>query len=217
MRSGSTLRPRLRGIKNGLMLLCKGEWREFLIRLRISLGQIDLKDDPSETVTDRTHYYADSGGLAFDKIMVNFEITPGDAIVDFGCGKGGILISLSKYPFLKITGVEIAPDLVEIAKNNIRKLNLKNVEIECCDATEFEQLNEYNYFYFFDPFPCKVMQDVINNIEKSILEHPRKTTIIYLNPGCHEVVESGTIFTKTNELPHFEHKCFIYENNESLS
>jgi SAM-dependent methyltransferase len=211
-----TIQPRLRGIRNAITLLAKGEWREFLIRLRISLGQVDLKNDPCETVTDRTHYYADSGGLAFDKIMANFEIKPGDAIVDFGCGKGGILISLSKYPFSKITGVEIAPDLVEIAKNNIRKLNLKNVEIECLDATEFKQLNEYNYFYFFDPFPCNVMCDVIDNIEKSILEHPRKITIIYLNPGCHEVVESSTIFTKTNELPHFQHKCFIYENNESF-
>lgn len=206
------IKPRLRGIRNAITLLAKGEWREFLIRLRISLGQIDLKDDPSEVVTDRTHYYTDSGGLAFDKIMSNFNITPRAAIVDFGCGKGGILISLSKYPFSKITGVEIAPDLVEIAKNNIRKLNLKNVAIECCDATEFKQLNEYNYFYFFDPFPCNVMQDVMDNIEKSILEHPRKITIIYLNPGCHEVVESSSIFTKTKELSHFEHRCFVYSN-----
>jgi hypothetical protein len=212
----STIKPRLRGIKNAITLLCKGEWREFLIRLRISLGHIDLKDDPSEEVTERTHYYADSGGLAFDKIMANFRITPTDAIVDYGCGKGGILISLSKYPFAKITGVEIAPELVAIAENNIRKLNLKNVGIECCDAAEFKQLHEYNYFYFFDPFPCVVMQDVINNIEQSILEHPRKVTIIYLNPLCHDLIESGKAFIKTKELPHFEHKCFVYSNGENI-
>jgi len=208
----STIKPRLRGLKNALLLLLRGEWREFLIRLRISLGQIDLKDDPSEAVTERTHYYADSGGLAFDKIMANFKITTNDAIVDFGCGKGGILISLSKYPFCKITGIEIAPELVEIAKENIRKLKLKNIDIECCDAAEFKQLNEYNYFYFFDPFPCNVMQNVIDNIEKSILEQPRKVTIIYLNPFCNDLIESGNTFIKTRELPHFEHKCFVYSN-----
>lgn len=194
------------------MLLCKGEWHEFLVRLRISLGHIDLKHDFSETVTERTHYYADSGGLEFDKIMAHFSITNNDAIVDFGCGKGGILISLSKYPFSKITGVEIASDLVEIAKNNIRKLNIKNVNVICSDAAEFKQLNEYNYFYFFDPFPCNVMEEVMSNIEKSISEHPRKVTIIYLNPLCHELIESGNIFTRTKELPHFEHKCFVYVN-----
>ena len=202
---------RLRGIKNAITLLLKGQWREFIIRLRISLGQIDLQDDPSE-VTERTHNYADSGGLAFDKIMANFHITPDDAIVDFGCGKGGILISLSKYPFAKITGVEIDPVLVQIAVSNIRKLNIKKVNIVCCDAAEFKELSQYNYFYFFDPFPCNVMGDVIDNIEKSLLLHPKKVTIIYLNPVCHDLIESGNIFAKTKELPHFEHKCFIYSN-----
>jgi len=211
----SNFRYRLRGIKNAFVLLCSGQWREFLIRLRISLGHVDLKDDPIETVTDRTHCYADSGGLAFDKIMANFNITPHDAIVDFGCGKGGILISLSKYPFSRITGVEIAPELVEIAKTNIRKLNIKNVDIVCSDAAEFKELLDYNYFYFFDPFPCSVMQDVIDNIEKSILEQPRDVIIIYLNPTCHKLIEASSILTKTKEIPHFEHKCFIYENIES--
>src|SRR5690242_15396847 len=96
--------PFLRGIRNALILLGKRDWREFSIRLRISLGQIDLKHDASEVSTERTHYYADSGGIAFDKIMSNFDITSGDSIVDFGCGKGGILISLSKYQFARITG-----------------------------------------------------------------------------------------------------------------
>lgn len=201
-----------RGIKNALLLLAKRDWREFYIRLRISLGHIDLRHDPTEAVSERTHYYADSGGLEFDGIMKNFGITPKDAIVDFGCGKGGILISLSKYPFSKITGVEIAPELVAIAKSNIRKLNIKNAEIECCDAADFNQLKEYNYFYFFDPFPCVVMRDVLSNIEKSISEYPRKVTIIYLNPFCHEIIDASKLFVKTQEVPHFAHKCFIYSN-----
>jgi SAM-dependent methyltransferase len=208
----ATLKPRLRGLKNAMTLLCKGEWREFMIRLRIALGHVDLKDDPSEAISERTHYYADSGGLAFDRIMSYFEITADDAIVDFGCGKGGILISLSKYPFAKITGVEMSPELVEIAYKNIRKLKIGNVGIECCDASAFKQIDEYNYFYFFDPFPCVVMQDVLNNIEESVSAHPRKATIIYLNPFCHDLVESSEIFNKTKELAHFEHKCFVYSN-----
>jgi SAM-dependent methyltransferase len=204
----------MRGLRNAVILLCKGEWRELVIRLRIALGQIDLKHDPTQAVSERTHYYADSGGLAFDKILAHFKITPADAIVDFGCGKGGILISLSKYPFSKIAGVEISPDLVEIAKNNIKKLKIRNIVIECCDASEFKKLNEYNYFYFFDPFPCVVMNEVVLNIEKSVTENPRKVTIIYLNPFCHELVEARKFFVKTREIFHFEHKCFIYSNIE---
>jgi hypothetical protein len=60
------------------------------------------------------------------------------------------------------------------------------------------------------------MQDVLKNIEQSLIEHPRKVTIIYLNPSCDELIVSGDIFTRTEELPHFEHKCFIY-SNQSVS
>lgn len=201
-----------RGLKHGLMLLCRGQWRELQIRLRIALGQIDLKVDPTETVSERTHYYADSGGLAFDRILANFAISAADAIVDFGCGKGGVLISLSKYPFSRITGVEISPDLADIARDNIRKLRISNVDIRCCDAADFKQLDTYNYFYFFDPFPSVVMAGVLGNIEQSLTRQPRKVTLIYLNPFCHDLIEAGQVFSKTAALEHFEHDCFIYSN-----
>lgn len=202
----------VRGLKNAIHLLCRGEGREFLVRLRISLGQIDLRNDSSEQVTNRTHYYADSGGLAFDQLMTHFDIAPDDAILDFGCGKGGILISLSKYPFSKIGGVEISPELVKIAQENIRKLGIRNVAIECGDAAKFKDLDGYNYFYFFDPFPEIVMQDVLRNLEQSIIDRPRTITIIYLNPFCHELIESRGVFARVGELPHFEHDCFVYSN-----
>ncbi len=201
-----------RGINHALLLLRRRQWRELLIRMRIALGQIDLKVDPTEAVTERTHYYADSGGPAFDRIIAHFDISAGDAIVDFGCGKGGILISLSKYPFSRITGVEISPELVVIARENIRKLKIGNVDIRCCDAAEFKDLDAYNYFYFFDPFPGVVMAGVLGNIEQSLIDNPRKVTLIYLNPYCHELIEAGKVFRKTGTLEHFEHDCFVYSN-----
>ena len=203
-----------RGIKNACLLLCKRDWREFMIRLRISMGHVDLRHDPTETDTERTHYYADSGGLEFDRIIAGFNITADDAIVDFGCGKGGVLISLSKFPFAKIVGVEIDPELVEIANRNLRTLKISNAVIECCDAAAFGPLEEYNYFYFFDPFPCAVMMDVLKNIEQSIRAQPRRVTLIYLNPSCHDLLEASDVFRKTKELPHFEHDCFIYTNDK---
>jgi hypothetical protein len=56
------------------------------------------------------------------------------------------------------------------------------------------------------------MADVLNNIEQSLKEKPRKVTIIYLNPFCHELIEKGQVFIKTAALDHFEHDCFIYTN-----
>jgi SAM-dependent methyltransferase len=177
----------------------------------IALGYIDLKQEPEEYL-ERTHYYLDSGGLEFHKVMSNFDITPADAIVDLGCGKGGVLISLTKYPFSKITGVEISPDKVKIARKNLAKLKINNVNIECCAAEHFKDLSEYNYFYFFNPFPCTVMKEVLNNIEKSLMQNWRRVTIIYLNPLCHDLIESSDLFSKKKELPHRDEKCYIYSN-----
>lgn len=202
----------LRGFKNALILLSRRDWHEFKTRLKISMGQVDLRHDPNETITERTFYYADSGGLEFDKILSHFTITAADSIVDFGCGKGGVLISLSKYAFARITGVEISPELVAIAERNIKTLNITNVDIQCCDAAEFTSLEQYNYFYFFDPFPDNVMEDVVNNLQRSVQDCPRKVTIIYLNPSCHHLFDQSAIFHKVEELTHFEHKCFIYSN-----
>jgi SAM-dependent methyltransferase len=207
--------PVFRGIRNAAVLLGKGDWQGFKTRLRIALGHIDLKLASLEEVNlsgERAHYYADSGGLELESILRAFDFTPEDEIVDFGCGKGGVLITLARYPFSKITGVEISPDLAAIARENLRKLELDRVEVRCCDAADFRDLDDYNYFYFFDPFPCAVMKEVIRNIENSINKHPRKVTLIYLNPNCHAEIEASSVLYKIRELEHFQHDCFIYTN-----
>ncbi|MGE4342925.1 MAG: cyclopropane-fatty-acyl-phospholipid synthase family protein [Geoalkalibacter sp.] len=207
--------PILRGVKNAFFLFCKRDWQGFITRLRIAVGQVDLRLSSLEDVglpEERAHYYADSGGIALEKILRQLGISSGDAIVDFGCGKGGALISFARYPFAKITGVELSPELSAIARENLKKLGIDKVAVECCDASDFKELHDFNYFYFFDPFPCPVLKEVLGNIEDSIDQHPRKVTLIYLNPHCHAEVESSSVFCKVKELKHFEHQCYVYEN-----
>jgi SAM-dependent methyltransferase len=202
-----------RGIKTALSLLRKRDWREFIVRVRVALGQIDLKLDSREE-SERTHFYSDSGGSELDKVMAAFNLRSDDAIIDFGCGKGGALITLAKYPFSKITGVEISAELVDIARNNLRKLHIDNVTVVCCDAADFTELDDYTYVYFFNPFPCIVMKSVIDNIKMSLARNRRKVTIIYLNPDCHDVIVADSPFVKQTEFYHTMHKYYIYSNKQ---
>ena len=202
-------------VKNALSLIIHGEWREFLFRLRIYLGQIDLRTSEPEELDlreERSYHYADSGGLHFEKILKDLNITPRDSIIDFGSGKGGILFTLSKYPFAKITGCELSQELTAIAEKNLRVMGIRNVTLVVCDAAEFTDLDEYNYFYFFNPFPCAVMSAVVKNIILSLSSRPRKVTIIYCNPECHDVVVDGTPFIKTAEHCLCSLKYYIYTN-----
>lgn len=207
--------PFLKVIKTTLGLLMRGSWREFYVRSLIALGWIDLKTitiDQLNLPADRSYSYADSGREDLQQVLSALEIGPRDAIVDFGCGKGGALIVLADYPFGKITGVEISAELVAIAQKNLDRLKVDNAEIVRCDARDYSALDDSNFFYFFNPFPCRVMAEVMENIALSIKRCPRKVTIIYLNPECHEVVTAGGVFHKVKVFAHHAHVFNIYSN-----
>lgn len=202
-------------IINALSLLSQGEWREFIFRVRVHTQKIDLKNtylDELNLPEDRCHYYANSGGLHLEKVLRALKIKPQDAIVDFGSGKGGALITFSRYPFARIAGVEISPELVTIAQQNLVKLHIENFTMYVSDAADFTDLDEYNYFYFFSPFPADVMSAVIKNISASLAHNPRKATIIYFNPEFQDAVVTNSPFVKTNEFNHHELVYYIYGN-----
>jgi len=204
-----------RTLKSALALLCKGDWREFYIRTLIVLDRLDLKTitvDDLNLSPERSHSYSDSGRDDLQKVLAGLDIKKGDAIIDFGCGKGGALITLAAYPFSKITGVEISRDLAEIARKNLARLKISHVEIVCCDAMEFLALDDYNYVYMFNPFPCSVLHSVMENITLSLQARKRRITIIYLNPECHETIIAQGFFQKVKEVEHSSHKFYLYAN-----
>jgi SAM-dependent methyltransferase len=201
--------------KNALALLIRGEWHELVFRVRVHLQKIDLKNSYLEELhlsEERCHYYANSGGFQLAQLLRALDITPEDSVVDFGSGKGGALITLSRFPFSRIMGVEIAPELVDIARQNLHKLGIGRVSMIVADAAEVTEVDAYNYFYFFNPFPAAVMTTVIKNISLSLARKPRKAVIIYFNPEFHHAVISGSPFVKTREFNHHQLSYFLYSN-----
>lgn len=201
--------------KNALSQLYRGEWQKLLFNLRFYTAPIDLKNASLYELNlseEQSHYYADSGGLHLEIVLNALKITSQDSIVDFGSGKGGTLITFSKYPFAKITGIELSPELVAIAEKNLKSLRIKNISMLVSDAADFTDLDEYNYFYFFSPFPSKVMRTVIKNISTSLAQKPRKTIIIYFNPEYHDAVVGDSPFVKIREFHHHELDYYIYSN-----
>jgi hypothetical protein len=205
--------PILTDVKNALAFLCRGEFKEFLFRLRVHFSKIDLKYASVKKLglpVDRSHDYRHSGGIHLEEVLNNLNITSEDAIVDFGSGKGGALITFAKYPFSKITGVELMPELAAIAENNFRILKISNITIVIIDAAKFVDLDGYNYFYFYSPFPSNVMEAVMQNIKSSLRTKPRSVHIIYCNPEFHDVVIKDSPFSKTGEFYHHQLQLPIY-------
>ncbi|MGL5804747.1 MAG: class I SAM-dependent methyltransferase [Xenococcaceae cyanobacterium] len=166
--------------------------------------------------------YTPSGNKYLSQVLDNLNITERDSIVDLGSGKGSALIWFARYPFGKIAGVELSSEFLETARTNFQKLGIKNIDLFCLDAGNFDKLDDYNYIYMSNPFPEIVVDEVIQNLKKSLIKKPRLFTIIYKIPVGDRVILKSNLFEKVAEFnTEFKHnefnlnvedKFFVYQN-----
>lgn len=125
-----------------------------------------------------------------------------DAILDFGCGKGGAMVSFLDYGFKKVGGIEYETKIYEVARENFNKLGIKdNIELLNADARDIkDQLDCYNWFYFFFPFDKEIFTVVIDNIKNSFMRKKRKIHIIYFTAMGYHFIEETGIFRLTNQF-----------------
>ena len=93
----------------------------------------------------------------------------------------------SAYPFRRILGIELLPELNEIAEDNIRRFasseqRCQRVETICADATTFQFPAGALVVYLFHPLPETGFTKVMTNLETSWQESPRAIYVVYANP-----------------------------------
>jgi hypothetical protein len=188
---------------------------------RIELSDLDI-DSHNKTFGI---YYEPTPVKTLRSVFSNLPNDLSDFVfVDFGSGKGRVLLAASDYNFKKIIGVEFARKLHLIAQNNIRIYRSKtqkcfDIESICMDAMNFCIPLAKSVFYFFNPFVNPVMLQVLDNIKKSYLDKPRKIFVIYYNPLLSHLVEHLTFLkkVKTEPLPFvlsspYQRELAIYES-----
>jgi SAM-dependent methyltransferase len=155
---------------------------------------------------ERSYRYGDSGGPDLDVVLESLGISSSDAALDIGCGKGGVMLTMAKYPFSRIDGIELSPKLALQARKFLGRARVRNTNVFCCDAAEFKHYDPYTVMYMYNPFPEVVLRDVVTNIRSSLERRPRKLTIIYYNP-VHEnvLLDAGFATVKV-----FDHSYQIY-------
>jgi cyclopropane fatty-acyl-phospholipid synthase-like methyltransferase len=138
-------------------------------------------------------------------------------LLDYGCGKGRVIITAASYQYKKIIGVELS-NLINVAKNNIDKMkhrNTINIELKQCDAIDFNVPPYVNIIYFFNPFIGSILENVTRNIYASYIETPRKIYIIYFN-NCHfeKIIDHESWLTKIDQSElHLNISFGLYETN----
>ncbi len=158
---------------------------------------VDKMENPKKDALN----YSPGMGYPLIDVLDNFIFQPEDAVFDFGCGKGGALLLFQRSGISKIAGVEYDKPLYNILLDNFRKVGVSAENIINGDAALIKnELDEYNYFFMYNPFEGKTFRDVIDNIEESWNRKRRHIIFIYSGPYCHRYVVAHRIFRLSKQI-----------------
>ena len=132
--------------------------------------------------------------------LASAKFNPGEfTFIDIGSGKGRALLMAADYPFQRILGIELLPELHRVARENIGKYKSSSQQcftIECLlgDAREFAFPLEPTVLYLFNPLPESGLVKMVSNLKHSLQEHPRPILVLYHNPLLeHVLTQSGAL------------------------
>jgi SAM-dependent methyltransferase len=159
----------------------------------VSFAELDLLTIQSRSAAEGTPYQPTRLRLV-RQVLSALKPSPESAFVDFGCGKGRVLLLAAEYRFRRVTGVEFAKELCEIARDNIARYRVKtgsqaDIRIVEGDALEYEVGDDENYFFMFNPFSAELVEKVAGNIARSLKSQGRRGLLIYNNPMWSEAVQ----------------------------
>jgi SAM-dependent methyltransferase len=179
---------------------------------------------------ERVHY-APSSWLTLPRIARVVSFSKDDVFVDFGSGKGRVVALAARYyPFKRVIGVEISPDLNAIARCNIqrnhRRLKCKKVDVVTADVTAYEIPTDITIAYFYAPFTGTIFKSVVNKIQEVLKLRPDRNAWIVLqrpleSPRVDVYNECNAFLSTRSWLRHRDvlfsrtHSITIYESNSS--
>lgn len=164
----------------------------------ISLGRLQI-ESPNWRFGVR---YQSLSPRSFNNILARLDLRHDEYIfVDMGSGKGRALLLASMYPFKQIIGVEFSPELQRVAVANIAKFRsehqrCRDIRSVCMDATAFKIPPDPAVYYFYNPFEARVMEAVLENIERSLQRCSRMVWLVFLHTALDKLAARSERFVE---------------------
>ena len=176
----------------GLIFTFKLMYNEWKWERKLGISTLGIEALPEEISKDQYkeqqfHHYQ---GASFYILMETFKHIPESfkegSFIDYGCGKGRVMVVAALSGFKKIMGLDIDERLLVQARKNISlsqaKFNGSEFEILHADATQFVVPDNASVLFFFNPFGEEVMRQVCHQVLKSLERNKRQLLIVYVNP-----------------------------------
>lgn len=116
--------------------------------------------------------------------------------IDFGSGKGRVLLMASEFPFRKVVGVEFSRELHDIAEDNIKRYKsatqkCRDISSVCADFTQFPIPPGPLFVFLYNPSSLEITSALARNLAGSLRENARQCWVLYVTPA-YNVFESGS-------------------------
>lgn len=144
-----------------------------------------------------SHDYVPIPYRVIQRVMrkLNVSAGSGDVLLDMGCGMGRPMAAASRYPFERILGVEISPELCEVARRNMDRCRPRarcpKIEVVNADASSYRLPDDVTVIFMYNPFRGETLRRVIENMRQSLVRRRRRLRIVYGNRVFFEQETSG--------------------------
>ena len=151
----------------------------------VDLSTLDLAAE------DRVEY-TPSGWLDVRRALSKQAIGPDDVFLDLGSGKGRVVLQAARFPFRRVLGVELSPELNTVAAANVEaaraRLRCRDVELVTADLAEYRIPDDVTFAYTYNAFAGAVFQRVLDELIASVERRPRTLRLLYRTPREHDRV-----------------------------
>lgn len=150
--------------------------------------------------------YGPSGEQDVRASLDKLNINPSDfTFIDFGSGKGRVLLIAAGLPFREVAGIEFSRELHEVAVQNISRfpshlIRAGTVTSRCGDAASLPLPRSNLVCYLHNPFGPPVLLKVVARLEAH-RDSGYRILVIYLDPRHREVFERTGKFIIFDETP----------------
>jgi hypothetical protein len=189
----------LRGLARSAVQL-ESWWFDTLHRVNTRATQQDLTGERGDL--SKGFWYIPTRPSIARKILGQLPIEHLESycFVDFGSGKGRLLLIAGEFPFACVQGVERDLALHALAGENLR--SAKNFKHRCqliqplhVEASLYEFPRSNLVLYFFNPFGEDIFAKLLDKLGRSIQEQPRSVLIVLLYPQYDYLVARSGYFS----------------------
>lgn len=121
--------------------------------------------------------------------------------IDYGSGRGRVLLLASRYPFKEIIGIEFSERLHRNAEMNLRKFFppervCRNAKSLLMDAALYVPPPGPTVFFLYNPFGRELMAKVLKHIEDVHLKSDAELYLLYYHPVHQDLILESSLWTR---------------------